>query len=200
MATSISDGVVRDHAELGEFYDRYNKATDADTKERWANAFRWELARHSVGEELVLYPAFEKYLGNDGKKIAEGNRAAHQKIKEGLYQLESMKASDPNHKPTFDKLFRDLSEHVKDEESSELPKLEGVLPRDESHQMAKSFARTKKFVPTHSHPSAPNRPPYETAAGLLAAPIDRLRDLFTKFPEDDEQVASEARAKASGRP
>lgn len=40
------------------------------------------------------------------------------------------------------------------------------------------------FTPTRAHPSAPNKPPFETVVGLLTAPIDRLRDLlFTKFPE-----------------
>ena len=47
------------------------------------------------------------------------------------------------------------------------------------------------FVPTRSHPNAPDKPPFETAVGLLGAPIDRIKDLFKKFPEDDEtRVAS----------
>lgn len=43
------------------------------------------------------------------------------------------------------------------------------------------------FVPTRSHPSAPDRPPFETAMGLLAAPIDRLMDMFRKFPDEPEK-------------
>jgi hypothetical protein len=31
--------------------------------------FTWELARHSIGEELVLYPLFEKTL-SDGVQMA----------------------------------------------------------------------------------------------------------------------------------
>ena len=50
--------------------------------------------------------------------------------------------------------------------------------------MANSFKRTKMFVPTQSHPSAPAKPPFETVAGLMAAPIDHLKDMFKKFPED----------------
>ena len=50
--------------------------------------------------------------------------------------------------------------------------------------MNKSFGRTKMFAPTKSHPSAPSKPPFETVAGLLAAPIDIIKDLFKKFPED----------------
>ncbi len=36
-------------------------------QQRWANEFWWELARHSAGEKLVVYPAFEK------KKVLKEN-------------------------------------------------------------------------------------------------------------------------------
>ncbi len=39
-----------------------------------------------------------------------------------------------------------------------------------------------KFI-SRAHPNAPNKPPFETVAGLMAAPLDKLRDLFEKFPE-----------------
>lgn len=39
-----------------------------------------------------------------------------------------------------------------------------------------------------SHPSAPNKPPYETLAGFLALPIDKLKDLFTSFPSEEEMA------------
>jgi hypothetical protein len=35
-----------------------------------------------------------------------------------------------------------------------------------------------------AHPNAPNKPPFETVAGLMAAPLDKLRDLFEKFPQN----------------
>jgi len=38
-----------------------------------------------------------------------------------------------------------------------------------------------------SHPSAPNKPPFETLAGLLAAPMDKLKDMFAQFPSDEEK-------------
>lgn len=39
-------------------------------------------------------------------------------------------------------------------------------------------------VDVRSHPSAPDKPPFETVVGLMAAPIDKLRDLFTAFPDE----------------
>ena len=55
--------------------------------------------------------------------------------------------------------------------------------------MAKSFGRTKMFVPTRSHPSAGEHPPFETVMGLLTAPFDHLSDLFRKFPDEESGSA-----------
>lgn len=73
---------------------------------------------------------------------------------------------------------------MKEEEVEGLPLLERVLSQADSEKMGSSFERTKMFVPTRSHPSAPDRPPFETAVGLMTAPIDHLADFFRKWPED----------------
>ena len=39
-----------------------------------------ELARHSIGEELVVYPAMEKYMGDDGVAKANHDREEHQQV------------------------------------------------------------------------------------------------------------------------
>jgi hypothetical protein len=33
-----------------------------------------------VGEELVVYPAFEKYMGSEGKEMAESDRKEHHAV------------------------------------------------------------------------------------------------------------------------
>jgi hypothetical protein len=85
--------------------------------------------------------------------------------------------------PTLEALMKDLIQHIKEEESDDLPALESAIPTSESETLASSFGRTKAFVPSRSHPSAPSKPPFETAAGLLTAPIDHLADIFRKFPD-----------------
>lgn len=81
-------------------------------------------------------------------------------------------------------LMDDLAKHMHDEETIDLVKLEGAITPEESNALAKSFGRTKMFVPTRAHPSAPDKPPYETAFGLMTAPLDRLQDLFRKWPDE----------------
>lgn len=80
-----------------------------------------------------------------------------------------------------------LKAHITEEEESDLPALEAGLRNSDnakvSESLARSFERTKMFVPTRSHPSAPDKPPFETVVGLMAAPIDKLTDVFRKFPQ-----------------
>jgi hypothetical protein len=93
-----------------------------------------------------------------------------------------MSPADTRFIPAIRELMDNLSKHIKEEENDDLPKLEGVLSQEDSENYAKTFDRTKMFVPSRSHPSAPDKPPYETAIGLLTAPIDHLADLFRKWP------------------
>lgn len=71
----ITNAIQADHRSLESLHDRINEAEDSDEKSRLQNQFTWELARHVVSEELVLFPALEKYL-RDGD--ATQDRREHQ--------------------------------------------------------------------------------------------------------------------------
>jgi hemerythrin superfamily protein len=77
--TRLADAIKDDHRELEDAYNKILNATTADEKRRWQNQFTWELARHSIGEELIVYPLMEKNLPN-GKALADKDRAEHQSV------------------------------------------------------------------------------------------------------------------------
>jgi len=183
--SSISEAITKDHRELEDYYNEVINSTDHDHQERFGNQFTWELARHSVGEELVVYPAFEKYMGAKGHDMAESDRKDHHKVKEMLKEFQNMKPKNPEYVPKLKELWSTLSQHIKEEETTDLPALESALQQytGQSESMAKSFGRTKAFVPSRSHPSAGENPPFETVMGLLTAPIDHITDIFRKFPD-----------------
>lgn len=192
--TLISDALKDDHRKINEYYENVLKATDNDTKVRWQNQFVWELARHSVAEELIVYPAFERYLGKQGEEMAAKDRDEHHKVKEQLKVFQNLKPEDPKFEHTLNSLMTDLRQHIKEEELEDMPALEAALTKEPagiSENLVKKFGRTKAFVPSRSHPSAGSGdegpagwvPPFETAMGLLVAPIDHVRDLFAKFPD-----------------
>lgn len=74
---SITAAIIHDHRDLESCYNEVINAGDEDRRQRYGNQFTWELARHSVGEELVLYPAFEQHMSSTGHQLAEADRRDH---------------------------------------------------------------------------------------------------------------------------
>ncbi|KAI1392314.1 uncharacterized protein F4822DRAFT_124743 [Hypoxylon trugodes] len=180
---SISSIIHHDHRQIEKYYSKIINSKDPDVQRRYQNAFVWELARHSIAEEMVVYPSMETGV-NDGREMADKDRAEHQVTKEQLYKFQNLKPSDSDFIPTLESLMRDLKIHIKEEEEHDLVKLEEALLPSRSKDLAQQFEMTKAFIPTRSHPSAPNKPPYETWAGLVTAPLDKIRDIFRAWPDE----------------
>ncbi|KAF3064199.1 hypothetical protein GL218_02380 [Daldinia childiae] len=180
---SISSVIKQDHRQIEKYHHKILNSKDHDTQRRYQNAFVWELTRHAIAEELVVYPSMETGL-NNGKEIADKDREEHQIAKEQLYKFQNMTPDDSDFIPTLESLMTDLKIHIQQEEEHDLVKLEEALRPTRSRDLAQQFEMTKVFTPTRSHPSAPNKPPYETAAGLMTAPLDKLGDMFRAWPDE----------------
>ncbi|KAI1379694.1 hypothetical protein F4677DRAFT_290793 [Hypoxylon crocopeplum] len=180
---SISSVIRQDHRQIEKYYNKIVNSDDLEEQRQYQNAFVWELARHAIAEELVVYPSLETGV-NDGKIMADKDRAEHQVAKEQLYKFQNMKPGDADFIPTLESLMQDLKVHIQEEEEHDLVKLEEALLPSRSKDLAQQFEMTKAFTPTRSHPSAPNKPPFETAVGLMTAPLDKLRDMFRAWPDE----------------
>ena len=75
----LSDAIIKDHRELDRYYNVMVTADDPGERTRYQNQFVWELARHSLGEEIVVYPLFEEKLAG-GREMAQKDREEHQKV------------------------------------------------------------------------------------------------------------------------
>lgn len=125
-------------------------------------------------------------MGKEGHEKAERDRKEHHQVKLFLKTFQNMSPKDSEYVPKLKELMATLSQHIKEEEDLDLPALEKALSQSDksiSESLARSFGRTKAFVPSRSHPSAGEKPPFETVMGLLTAPIDHIADLFRKFPD-----------------
>ncbi|KAI2685531.1 hypothetical protein LCP963914a_4858 [Penicillium roqueforti] len=178
----ILPAIKHDHLELEAHSRKLLTSTDPDEQTRFQNQFTWELARHLVGEELVVYPALIDSLP-DGQGIVDKNRLEHHGVKHQLKAFQDISSTDPRFVPTLQGLMRDFGIHARHEEDVDLPRLEELLSKEESVGLTKSLDRIKMFVPSRAHPMAPTEPFFESAAALLAAPVDLLADLFRKWPD-----------------
>ncbi|KAK2850593.1 hypothetical protein FQN49_005516 [Arthroderma sp. PD_2] len=181
---SITDTMKADHQQLRDDYNKTVNAADEDSMTRHGNKFTWDLARYTVAEELVVYPALESHMDH-GSIIVDHDRAESQKIKSILATFQPLSASDAKFRPTLDELMDKMNTHINEEEDEYLPSLESVLDPVESEQLARTFERTKMLMPTRSHPAASSdQPMFETALALAQAPIDRVADMMRRFPEE----------------
>ncbi|KAI0777629.1 hypothetical protein BD413DRAFT_518407 [Trametes elegans] len=181
--------IKEDHEEMYEYHDQYKRARergDVDAQARWARQLTWEIARHAVGEEIVVYPLMEKHLGDNGVELADHDRREHQSVKEQLYKLEGLQPGSEEYHRLITSVMESLHHHNDDEEIKDLPLLEPAIGEDASKEAAQSFKKTKRLVPTRTHPAIPNKPPFETLLGLLEAPIDKIKDYFSAFPTEGE--------------
>lgn len=113
-----------------------------------------------------------------------------------LYTFQKSKPVDAEFDSSIRDIMATLKNNIKEEEQDNLPKLEKALGSEASSVLANSFERSKKFLPTRSHPSAPDKGPLMEAIGILTAPFDKLQDMFRKFPgaESGESVPHQPRA------
>lgn len=80
MGETISDAIAADHASFDEYADYIKTASDDAEKVRWRNQLTWTIARHALSEELTLYPAMEKHLGEEGVKLSKTDKEQHQGV------------------------------------------------------------------------------------------------------------------------
>lgn len=106
-------------------------------------------------------------------------------MKNELSLLQDMNPTSPSFSPKLETLMQNLHHHIAHESDEDMPRLEKLLPREESEALARSFQRTKGIVPTRSHPAAPTEYYLENLAGLLVAPVDKLQDWMRSWPDEE---------------
>lgn len=180
--------ILEDHEEMREYMSSYDEAMtggDHIKAEEWLHQFVYEVVRHQIAEELVLYPAMEEHLGQKGAHYAANSRRDHQKLDELLQALERLTFGTTEHGILVSSVRNHLWDHLNEEETHDLPLLREGLSDEVREALGRRFAQCKKFLPTRPHPLLPNDSPIlEFAMALLLTPIDKLRDQFRSFPKE----------------
>jgi hypothetical protein len=177
----VIDELTTDHREALELLDRIASSTDPDDRRSLADTVISEIVRHSVSEEMYVYPAMREHLP-DGEKVIEHDTREHKQLEEVMKQLEAVQASEPR----FDELVRELTEklrhHAHDEETEQFPLLRDRVPREKLVELREKVDSAKKLAPTRPHPGAPNSELFHKVVGSGVGLVDRLRDKLTNRP------------------
>lgn len=171
-----------DHREVEEMFAELESLRGAATDEAKSrrkdvtDQVTIELVRHSVAEEVIVYPQVEKKVSAEEVEHA---RKEHAEAEETLARLEKLDPDDPAFDDELATLMGEIRHHIEDEEGQMFAHMRQVIDVDELRKLGARVEAFKKVAPTRPHPNVPNEALPRMAAGPAASLIDRMRDLAT---------------------
>jgi hemerythrin-like domain-containing protein len=178
----VIEVLEQDHREVEEMFGELESLRGASTEEarsrrkELADRVTIELVRHSVAEEVLVYPEVEKKVS---KEEAEHAREEHAEAEETLAKLEKLEPDDPAFDDELSTLMSEIRHHIDDEEGEMFAHMRQVIDADQLRRLGGRVEAFKKVAPTRPHPNVPNEPVPRMAAGPAASLFDRMRDLAT---------------------
>jgi hemerythrin superfamily protein len=174
----VVDILTIDHREATSLIAQIWSTQDPEQRRDLADTLISELVRHSVAEEMYVYPAMKKHLPN-GDEAVEHDTEEHKELEQTMKELEAVEPDDARFDELVRKLETTLVDHIDDEEADQFPELRARVPRSELVEMAGKVETAKKLAPTRPHPSAPNAEVFHKLVGPGVGLVDRLRDKLT---------------------
>jgi hemerythrin superfamily protein len=184
----VIEVLEKDHREVEEMFAELESLRGASTDEALerrkalAEQVTIELVRHSVAEEVLVYPQVEDKVSAEE---AEHARKEHAEAEETLQRLEKLDADDPAFDEELGTLMAEIRHHIADEEGEMFTHMRQVIDAEELRRLGGRVEAFKKVAPTRPHPNVPNKPLPRMAAGPGASLLDRMRDLATGRGTDD---------------
>ena len=178
----VIEVLEHDHREVEQMFAELEQLRGATTDEQTSrrkeltDQVTIELVRHSVAEEVLVYPKVDDKVS---KEEADHAREEHAEAEETLKRLEKLDADDPSFDDELAELMKEIRHHIEDEEGEMFAHMREVIDEDELRKLGERVEAFKKVAPTHPHPHVPNTAGARTAAGPAASLFDRMRDLAT---------------------
>jgi hemerythrin superfamily protein len=177
-SSNMIDVLVHDHDEVKEMFAEIERTIDPEVRRDTADRVTAELVRHSVAEEMYLYPAARKALP-DGDQLADHEIDEHSEAEELMKRWESMSGDDPEFMTVFRQMSEGVLHHIEEEEGELFPRLRSTMSESDLQELGQKIQRAKSFVPTRPHPSAPDTPPLNKILAPGAGLVDRIRDTLS---------------------
>lgn len=178
--TDVITFLTEQHREVADVFaqlEDMDGATD-EKPQRLAEQVVTSLVKHSVAEEIYLYPAVRKALP-DGDDLADHELGEHAEAEQTMKQLEALSPEQPQFWPTLHQLIGEIRHHVGEEENNLFPKLRAACSEQELADLGRKVEQAEKFAPTRPHPSAPSEGGALGALAPGAGLVDRVRDALS---------------------
>jgi hemerythrin superfamily protein len=178
--TDVITFLTEQHREVEDMFAQLKDmdgATD-EKAQRLAEQVVTFLVKHSVAEEIYLYPAVRKALP-DGDNLADHELSEHDKAEQTMKQLEKFTPEQAQFWPTVQQLISEIRHHVSEEENNLFPKLRAACSEQELQDLGRKVQQAEKVAPTRPHPSAPSEGGVLGALAPGAGLVDRVRDALS---------------------
>ncbi len=184
----VIEVLEHDHREVEQMFTELESLRGASTEEAKArrkdvtDQVTIELVRHSVAEEVLVYPRVEKKVSAEEVEHA---REEHAEAEQTLHRLEKLDPDDPAFDDELATLIDEIRHHIEDEEGQMFAHMRQAIDEDELRKLGRRVEAFKKVAPTRPHPNVPNKALPRMAAGPAASLFDRMRDAATGRGTDD---------------
>lgn len=174
----VLDLLVDEHREVESLLAELRLATHEQRARDLADVVIAMLIRHSVAEEMYVYPLMREFL-TDGDSAVDHDVAEHEELEQLLKQLEDLEVTDERFGRVVDEIRTALSDHVADEETEQFPELRRAVPPERLVELKGKVEQAERVAPTRPHPSAPHSEVFHKTLGTGVGMVDRLKDAFT---------------------
>jgi iron-sulfur cluster repair protein YtfE (RIC family) len=128
----ITDFFTRDHHRIDLELGRFHHEAQSDRALPSLDAFEGMLLRHIHWEERVLFPAFEKKLGEEALASVVSMRIQHDELKQRIAELrQALSHGSVERRNVEEVLIEALSDHNHAEEDFIYPWMDSAFTRDE---------------------------------------------------------------------
>ncbi len=180
-----------DHRRVSDLFDKFEELGDRAHKTREATVAKIieELSIHAGIEEAVFYPAVRERFDLDQEPMLLEALEEHHLVKLTLNELESMSSTDERYTAKVTVLREVVDHHVDEEESELFKRVRAEFKKSELIDLADQLDAARSTAPTRPHPLAPDTPPGNIVANVLAAPLDAATDLTARAAQAVRSIA-----------
>lgn len=173
----VVDILTEDHHEVLDLIASI-PTLDEDRRREVADTVIAEIIRHSVAEEMYVYPAMREHLPNGDGEV-EHDIEEHKELEKTLKALEGVSADDSKFTELVGQVEQQLRHHADDEEQNQFPKLRQAISAEQLVELGSKVETAKDAAPTRPHPNSPNSELFHKTMGPGVGLIDKLRDALS---------------------
>lgn len=174
----VLDLLMQEHREVEALLDQISQPEQNPNSRDIADRAIAMLVKHSVAEEMYVYPAMVEYLEN-GEQEVDHDKREHQELEELLKQLEGLEPEEDGFAQCVSRIQEVLADHVSDEEDQQFPKMRRAIPAERLIELRGKVEMAEKVAPTRPHPEAPHSEMFHKLVGPGVGMVDRLRDALS---------------------